>query len=1079
MRYLLSLATAIFFILAADAQTKIPLINSGDVIERGKVLYDSGKYDEAIKLYQTIPARDTNYVNMLGELALTYIALKKPEQAIETCTQALRDRSAHRNHILRSLAIALDHAGQYDRSVETFQKGIADYPMDYAFMYNLGITYYNHKEYAKAADCFFKTLAIKPFHGGSHLNLARIAIGQGRKTHAMMAMGVYLSIYANDNDRLVSMDKFLSNQLPQEEGTIEGFDVNTCEKLDQIIRAKIATEANFKTSMPLRAPVVQQYEMFFQQLAMIQDKGDDRWVTYYLPFYKGVSEQKYADPFLYTVLTSTNNDDIRKWKKKNNKIHDAYLDFASAKLKETRVLVNAPMFGFEKPVKGWYNDDGNLDALGEQVGEKKSGRWIYFFNNYEKSTEGTYDDKGEKVGIWKYYFDNGALQSVVDMGTGEYTYYFASGKKDKHYFFRDEGVQGAVEIYHPTGELKEKSNYKNGKRHGKIEVFYPSGNLDIVYNYVDGALEGETLSYFESGVLFSKTIYKAGAMNGPYLQYFANGKLRSTGTYVNDGGEGEWKYYYINGQLEKVGNYKNDQPVGEWKFNLKDGSPSSVSHYDQGGKLDGEQISYENGKQFFVNTFKGGLLVNVNYFDASGKSIGSFGNDKGNFKGKTFYTTGELLSEGNYKAGEVDGLWKIYFRTGQIQGEQTYSKGKKNGKGIAYFKNGNLNVVANYVDGAYDGSYQDFYEHGQVKQEGWFQQDQRQQQWISYHANGEVESDMYYVNNELSGEYIDYHSDGKMTRKLNYVEGKIMDVALFGNDEKDIVMKKSTDGSKHIFEAHYPNGGLKHKVTIQGGVYSGKVEGRFVDGKEMYAYNFLGGNRHGHYAYTTVDGILLTSGDYLNGDRFGRWRYMNEVGGKESEGMIYNDLLDSVWTYYHFNGKISVSGAFVDDERDGVTTYYGPDGNPIYQKNFEGGDLLAYRGLNANQEFGEWKKYTGNDAITFYYPSGKKAFEEKHEKGMINGVRKLYYPDGGIFQEFSFKDGNYEGPFVVYFENGKIQMKGVYKWDDLDGLMEIYNEDGTRRKSITYQLGVKDGKTILYNKGVKIKEYDFWNGITK
>ena len=55
----------------------IQLVNSGEVIKQAILLYDSGRYDDAISLFTTVPKQDTNYVYMLSELALTLNAAEK------------------------------------------------------------------------------------------------------------------------------------------------------------------------------------------------------------------------------------------------------------------------------------------------------------------------------------------------------------------------------------------------------------------------------------------------------------------------------------------------------------------------------------------------------------------------------------------------------------------------------------------------------------------------------------------------------------------------------------------------------------------------------------------------------------------------------------------------------------------------------------------------------------------------------------------------------------------------------------------------------------------------------------------
>ncbi|MDQ2657517.1 MAG: hypothetical protein M3Y60_08875, partial [Bacteroidota bacterium] len=59
---------------------KIPLIHSGKVIQTGKVLYDSGKYAESMKVFATVPRRDTNYFLMLTEAALTQVGAERYDE---------------------------------------------------------------------------------------------------------------------------------------------------------------------------------------------------------------------------------------------------------------------------------------------------------------------------------------------------------------------------------------------------------------------------------------------------------------------------------------------------------------------------------------------------------------------------------------------------------------------------------------------------------------------------------------------------------------------------------------------------------------------------------------------------------------------------------------------------------------------------------------------------------------------------------------------------------------------------------------------------------------------------------------
>ena len=207
------LLAAALVISAACFSQNPRFINASEIITRGKDLYDSGKYKESIAQYLTVPKRDTGYVNMLSELALSYIANEEYDKALASCEEGLEKASPFRSHLLRSQAIATDRKGDYDKAVALFNKAIEAYPADFILVYNLGITHYNHEAYEKAVDCFFKVLSLNPFHPGSHLNLGRLSAGQGKKTHTMLSFGMYLGLNNNDNERLVFHGKIFGKSI--------------------------------------------------------------------------------------------------------------------------------------------------------------------------------------------------------------------------------------------------------------------------------------------------------------------------------------------------------------------------------------------------------------------------------------------------------------------------------------------------------------------------------------------------------------------------------------------------------------------------------------------------------------------------------------------------------------------------------------------------------------------------------------------------------------------------------------------------------------------------------------------------
>ena len=66
--------------------------------------------------------------------------------------------------------------------------------------------------------------------------------------------------------------------------------------------------------------------------------------------------------------------------------------------------------------------------------------------------------------------------------------------------------------YHENGLLKEKGNFKDGKRDGFQEIYYDNGRLWVRENHKDGKLDGLVEYFSPYGVLNGIEEYKDGRL---------------------------------------------------------------------------------------------------------------------------------------------------------------------------------------------------------------------------------------------------------------------------------------------------------------------------------------------------------------------------------------------------------------------------------------------------------------------------------------------------------------------------------------------------------------------------------------
>lgn len=126
-------------------------------------------------------------------------------------------------------------------------------------------------------------------------------------------------------------------------------------------------------------------------------------------------------------------------------------------------------------------------------------------------------------------------------------------------------------------------------------------------------------------------------------------------------------YYKVN----------DDKPfTGQAEEYYKNGQKKLVQNYEK-GKLEGEILEwYKNGQK----------QSEVEFINGNGKKT-------------TWYDSGEIKGELNYKEGKVVGKFISWYKSGKIKQEVNYKDGKRNGKCIEWDENGKIISELNYKEG--------------------------------------------------------------------------------------------------------------------------------------------------------------------------------------------------------------------------------------------------------------------------------------------------------------------------------------------------------------------------------------------
>ncbi|HTF05150.1 MAG TPA: hypothetical protein VK826_14075 [Bacteroidia bacterium] len=112
----------------------------------------------------------------------------------------------------------------------------------------------------------------------------------------------------------------------------------------------------------------------------------------------------------------------------------------------------------------WYGNNSIHSTENGFSGRLLHGKYTSFYPDHNLRSQGEFDH-GVKTSTWKTWYSTGAIHE---------TFHYSRGKLD-----------GAYEVYDPSGKLLLRIYYRNGARHGKT-TFFSQEKSDSVIRYKKG-----------------------------------------------------------------------------------------------------------------------------------------------------------------------------------------------------------------------------------------------------------------------------------------------------------------------------------------------------------------------------------------------------------------------------------------------------------------------------------------------------------------------------------------------------------------------------------------------------------------
>ncbi|MEL6560005.1 MAG: hypothetical protein AAFQ94_17580 [Bacteroidota bacterium] len=1051
----------------------IPFINSTEIFQQVAELYKDQKYGELVNMLEKIPESDSNFYNSQIVLLEVYEANDQTDKA----KKVLDDLMV--NHLETSTNFYIQGGNLYlnsdepDRAIAIYKQGLKKYPFSEVLHYNIGYGFYSKADYEESIEYFIKAIQINPYYHRAHQMLGTIMAQSKYRTRAMLSFLTSLAMEPNANWVLVRLNN-LVNDAYMSEGIIDlQWDNTHFAYYDDLIKSRAVFDERYQTNVSMTVPVAQQSEMIINKIKQVAGT-DDFWMDFYVPFFQSIAKEDLTAAFVNFALLSSENENISEWLSKNKAKKEEWIAIANQNWDSYNDFHEREIMGKSKVYKHWYNDDGDVSAVGNENGDLKVGPWMFIHENGTVKAIGEYNPTGDRMGKWEFYYDNGQLDAIENYdnkGTvdGDYVSYSREGKKLSELRYKNGEAEGLSRSFYSCGGVEEEYPYQSGVGNGAGRYYYETGELSIEYNVKNDELDGLYKIYFKNGQIQKTINYKNGKTEGEFRSYYADGSQYQTGQYKDGAAEGEWSYFYRNGVLNSKGNFSADNQTGKWESFYENGNLEGVSILNEDGQLTGKSTWYDlDGIKHYEKTYDKDLLVAYQYFDKSGTILSSGEDNEGNMDYEYYYPTGQLFSKGTLKGGKLSGDYKTYFLNGKLQQEGLMRDDQWDGEYKEYYGDGVLKLHTSYKEGSFDGYLRSYFENGKIKREGWYQNGNPEQTFLYYYPDGMLESVYSYSEGKLQGVVKYYDPEGRIVTISKYDAGVLLKTENYdtlGKNYQTVILP--SDGE---VKENYAGGELAATYGIKCNKTYGSHQFYYKNGDLSGEYKMENSLLKSYKSYNE-QGQLLVEGGYLINSKEGKWNYYYSDGKKMSTFTYSSDQLNGKEYQYYENGKTKLEGNYYKGELHGPRKYFSPSGNlqlikhyvayvgPVgYQYQLPNGQLSDTIKINMN----------GKYAIKAYYRNGKPSVVQDYQDYYFSGKSVFYDENGKIQRVSNFKNGDLDGDRIEYYSNGKTKHIQNYVMDQRNGEEKYFYENGKIKKTINWKFDSKNGWARTYDEQGKL-----------
>jgi len=298
-----------------------------ELINKGTVLHDQGRYQEAIAVYREILRQDPENEMALYELTFSLFSAGATEECIKTADQGLKSGRQFRAQFYTMQANCLDTAGATAKAVDVYQRGLSEFPEDPGLAFNLAVTQFRLGRVTEAKDLFKVAIAGRPNHASAHFLLAKVYSAAGYNVPALFAALRFVAFepvgerakeaadlarkllglgVTRDSDKAVTIT--IDSHAPTDEGD---FSLETM-MLSMLGAARFTEEGKKKSESEQLAEQINGLLAFLDE--GVTKPGPTSFVkARYAPFLTAVYRAGLARPFAYHAFQSLGLEGGNEW----------------------------------------------------------------------------------------------------------------------------------------------------------------------------------------------------------------------------------------------------------------------------------------------------------------------------------------------------------------------------------------------------------------------------------------------------------------------------------------------------------------------------------------------------------------------------------------------------------------------------------------------------------------------------------------------------------------------------------------------------------------------------------------------